>query len=278
MLVDFMIIGAQKCGTSSLAAQLAQHPGICFCSIKEPGYFDRTEHWQAGLEEYHRLYSPLEGQICGEASTMYTFLPERRDTHSRLLAYNANLKLIYMMRQPVERIISQYSHRLVRGRVKEDPEIAAFSDPSYVTRTRYGVQIRPYLELFGREKVLLLIFEEYTRDQLRTLEQLAVFLGVSPDGFRGVDLTPQHRSAGQWYLKDSYRMIPRSSTFQAVASRVPSSLRRAARPYFSNRLEEKPKFSADLRKALWRFLEDDVRTIEELLGRRLDIWRRGYTD
>lgn len=278
MLVDFMVIGAQKCGTSSLAAQLAQHPGICFCSTKEPGYFDRTEDWEAGLEEYHKLFSPVEGQICGEASTMYTFLPEWRHTHSRLAAYNPNLKLIYMMRQPVGRIISQYSHRLVRGTVKEDPEIAVFSDPAYVNRTRYGVQIRPYLELFGRDKVLLLILEEYTHDPLRTLGQIAEFLGICPDAFRSVDLTARHRTAQEWYLRDSYRTIPNSAVFRAVASRVPSSLRTAVRPYFCNRLEAKPEFSAELKETLWRLLADDVETMEELLGRRLDIWRKGYTD
>lgn len=278
MLVDFMLIGAQKCGTSSLAAQLAQHPQICFCSTKEPGYFDRTEDWEASLDEYHKLYSPAAGQICGEASTMYTFIPEWRDTHSRLAAYNPDLKLIYMMRQPVERIVSQYSHRLVRGTVKDDPEIAVLSDPTYVNRTRYAVQIRPYLELFGPEKVLLLIFEEYTCDPLRTLVGIAEFLDVRPDAFQSVDLTARHRSTREWYLRNSYRRIPSRAVLRAAASRLPSSMRKAARPYFYNRLEAKPEFSPNLKQTLWLLLEDDVVGIEEILGRRLDIWREGYAD
>ena len=101
MRVDFMMIGAQKAGTTSLAAQLAAHPQICFCREKEPGYFHKTDDWTAGLDQYHSLYSPTPGQLCGEASTYYTFFPEFCETHKRLYDYNPALKLIYVVRQPV---------------------------------------------------------------------------------------------------------------------------------------------------------------------------------
>ncbi len=102
MLVDFMIVSAQKCGTTSLASQLAQHPDICFSRTKEPDYFNANSDWQSRLVQYHQLFDPQPEQLCGEASTMYTFLPEYMDTHVRLHAYNSNLKLIYIMRDPVD--------------------------------------------------------------------------------------------------------------------------------------------------------------------------------
>ena len=79
---NFMVIGAQKCGTTSLARQLSEHPEICFSDEKEPGFFNSTTDWKLGLEEYHRLYSPSLGQLCGEASTMYTFfLSSKKHTY-----------------------------------------------------------------------------------------------------------------------------------------------------------------------------------------------------
>ncbi len=153
MQVDFMLIGAQKCGTTTLANQLASHPGICFCREKEPGYFNSTDNWQAGLDTYHALYDPRPGQLCGEGSTMYTFLPEFDNTHERLYAYNPDLKFIYVMRHPVERVISNYAHRLVRNTVSVPPQEAVFAKPEYVNRSRYGVQLRPYVKLFGRERI-----------------------------------------------------------------------------------------------------------------------------
>jgi hypothetical protein len=55
--VHFVIIGAQKCGTTTMASQLAEHPAICFCLKKEPGYFNRAEDWRSELNRYHALYS-----------------------------------------------------------------------------------------------------------------------------------------------------------------------------------------------------------------------------
>jgi hypothetical protein len=231
--VNFMIIGAQKSGTSSLAEQLATHREICFCKEKEPAYFNTVSDWQSRLEEYHRLYSPSANQICGEASTSYTFIPEYQETHSRLFAYNSNLKLIYIMRQPLERIRSHYAHRVAHGRVHDPPDVSIFSDPTYVKRTCYWLQIQPYLELFGPDNVLLLIFEEYIRDQMKTLRQIASFLEISASNFGQIDTSAKNQSNPK----------------------------------------HKPKFSIDLQQKLCRLLEEDVEKIEQSMGRRIELWR-----
>lgn len=280
MRVDFMMIGAQKCGTTSIAAQLAGHPQICFCTEKEPGYFHKTEDWRAGLDGYHGLYHPRPGQLLGEASTFYTFFPEFRGTAERLYDYNPALKLLYVMRQPVERIISHYTHNLVREIDTRSPDVAVFQDPHYIYRSRYAVQIRPYLELFGPDNVLLLVFEEYKADQIATLYRIAEFLGLDPLPFDQTDTTPQHQSVGQPYLRsETLRNFTHTDVFQKMRSVVPAAIRQPIRhKLLSNKIETKPDFSPDTRRALWRMLEDDVNSIEGMLGRRLDEWRRGYTD
>lgn len=280
MRVDFMIIGAQKCGTTSLASQLAAHPEICFCKEKEPGYFHKTEAWEEGLEQYHSLYSPLPGQLCGEASTYYTFYPEYRETHNRLFEYNPALKLIYVMRQPVERVISHYTHNRVREIDTRPPEIAVFSDASYVNYSRYGVQLRPYLELFDPANVLPIIFEEYTADQIGTLNRIAGFLGIDLEPFFEADTSPRHQSVGQPYLRSDIAVaFTKTELFRLMRRVLPAPIRQPIRhKLFSNKIDEKPYFAPDVREALWRLLEDDVLAVEALLGRRLDIWRDGYSD
>jgi hypothetical protein len=280
MRVDFMIIGAQKAGTTSLAAQLAAHPQICFCREKEPGYFHQTADWRAGLDAYHALYDPRPGQLLGEASTFYTFFPEYRGTAERLYEYNPALKLIYVMRQPVERVISHYTHNYVREIDRRPPEVAVFSDATYVDRSRYAVQLRPYLELFGPRNVLLLVFEEYTADQIGTLYRLADYLGIAPAPFEETDTTPRHQSVGQPYLRSqALRDFTHSGVFQTMRRLVPAAVRQPIRhKLLSNTIDEKPPFTTETKQALWRLLEDDVCAVEALLGRRLDGWRRGYDD
>ena len=279
MQVDFMLIGAQKCGTTTLANQLASHPGICFCREKEPGYFNSTEDWQAGLDTYHALYDPRPGQLCGEGSTMYTFLPEFDNTHERLYAYNPDLKFIYVMRHPVERVISNYAHRLVRNTVSVPPQEAVFAKPEYVNRSRYGVQLRPYVKLFGRERILLLVFEEYVRAPMATLERIAHHLDIDPAGFESAlnGANAAHSSTGTYYWGNSVQQFRSTAAGDRLASLMPDAVRSRTRQMFGRKLDEKPSFPPSLKQLLWRFAEDDVAYVEQLMGRRLEIWREGYS-
>jgi hypothetical protein len=271
--VDFMIIGAQKCGTSSLAFQMAQHPQICFCKKKEPHYFSRVENWQERLQEYHLLFSPSEGQLCGEASTSYTSLPSYPNMHRRLYEYNPDLKLIYIIRQPVERIVSHYSHRHLRGRHKDPPEIDIWMDQAYINTSRYGVQIRPYIELFSLQNILILISEEVIRKPHDALKQIAGFLNISVEGVAGIDVSPQNVSLSNLYLKN----YPGARLLRALFNRSPLPASAWER-WVYNKYSAKREFPESLRRTLWRFLEDDVSYIETLLQRRLDVWRKGYSE
>ena len=275
MCVDFMIIGAQKSGTTSLAAQLADHPQICFSEIKEPEFFDSQESWEENLPAYHQLFKPLGGQLCGEASTTYTFLPETPETSIRIHSYNPDMKLIYIMRQPVNRIISHYAHNLVRGLENRSPLAAVVEDPRYINRSRYGVQIRPYIELFGRENILLLIFEEYVADQLATLAAVAEFLGIDGTEFRDVDTSARHKSVGERQIKfRTAEKFTRTSLFRSMRDIIPEGFRHTIRyRLLSNQLAETPHFDQELKELIWRFVAGDVMEIEDYLGRVIPQWR-----
>ncbi len=272
-----MIIGAQKSGTTSLAAQLANHPQISFSRVKEPGYFSATADWEAKIDGYHQLFDPVSDGLYGEGSTMYTFLPETPETCERIHAYNPDMKLIYIMRQPVDRLISQYSHGLARGVEQRPPHVAVVEDPRYVNYGRYGVQIRPYIELFGRENILLLIFEEYITGQTATLNEVAGFLGISEHGFQQPEEGRQNKSVGVPHMKyASMERFTQTGLFRNIRDYVPEEIRHTIRyRLLSNKLDAAPVFEPELRETLWRFLADDVTTIENLLGRSLPAWRKG---
>lgn len=279
-----MIIGAQKSATTSLAGQLASHPEVSFCSKKEPGYFQRVEDWKAELSAYHALYHPGAGQICGEASTMYTFLPEWTGTAERLHEYNPELKLIYLMRQPVDRIVSNYAHSLKMGRPAAAPEVEVLQNPSYVNRSRYGMQIRAYLDLFPREQILLLLFEDYVSAPRQTLEQVAAFLHLNPAPFQTIDTSARNASVKPNHAPAPLRAIQQSRWVRRLRAAVPEAASHRLRAWASvhptverfaaSELPELPEFSAELRRTLWRLLEDDVAVVEKLLGRELAEWRR----
>jgi hypothetical protein len=268
MLVDFMLIGAQKSGTTSLSYQIAQHSEVVFCKNKEPDYFSKSPEWSAHIQEYHSLYEYSNGKIYGEASTTYTWLPEYPDTAPRLYAYNPNLKFIYIMRQPVDRVVSHYTHHLLKARTKYAGDREVFEDPAYVNHSRYAVQLRPYLELFSANNILLIIFEEYVRHPRLTLNHIADHIGVRRDGFDGIDLSPQYLSMNRTGDKKIKKWLsPLSRIF-------PVKVRNALRGPFVYKLESKVDLPLDTKRILWRLLEDDVQEIEKILGRPLDVWRQ----
>ncbi len=260
---DFMIIGAQKSGTTSLAYQLAQHPALSISDQKEPHYFSKSKDWQADLARYHKLFSPEAGQLCFEASTSYSFLPEYPETARRLQAYNPDLKLIYILRHPVERIRSHYLHRLRRGKVFRAPAAEIRRIPIYLDRSRYATQIRPYLELFPPENVLILIFEEYAADPEAAFGQVADLLGIAQADFADVDTAPKHVSRQHGFHGE--RLIG------ALARRLGGG---AGRQTLYERVIGRIEFPDALRADLWRELEPEVAEIERILGRPIEAWRQ----
>jgi len=273
-LVDVMLIGAQKSGTTALAQHLGSHPAVCLSREKEPAYFNTNADWRAGLRDYHALFASDPDQLWLEASTMYTFLPEFGGTHERIAAYNPDVKLIYVMRDPVERMLSNYAFRRVRRLTSDPPEVALLTDPTFVNRSRYGMQLRPYFETFPSEQIHLMVFEEHLADPSRSMKEVAEYLGISADEFGPVEATTRHASTGEARLSDRGRRLKHHQLSSRVIGSLPSPVRRFAGRWFRTTLERKPEVSAELRTRLHRLVEDDVAQVEEWLGRPVDLWSR----
>lgn len=269
MKVNFIIIGAQKSGTSSLSHQLAQHPKICFCKVKEPHYFSRNKDCAKSINKYHKLFNPEKNQICGEASTSYTFSPINIDTPARLYEYNPEMKLIYIMRDPVERIKSHYIHRYAKGTGEKSSHKGILNNSHYVNVSRYGMQIENYLEIFPRENLLLLVFEEFLINHLKTLGEISDFLGITHEPFKNIDTRPKNSSSSRKYIKKfrGARYLKNNLNILPIF----------LRSYVEKRLyyNSPPKidFSNLTERILWRSLKGEVEVVEHLIGRRLNIWR-----
>lgn len=178
-LPDFIIIGAMKCATSTLHDQLARQPGLFMSTPKEPNFFSDDEQWGRGLDWYGSLFEAVPGDtLCGESSTHYTKLPTYPDTIHRMQeTFPRPVKLIYIMRDPIERLISQYIHEWTQRVISEPIDDAIRSHPQLVQYSRYALQIAPYLESFGPEAVLPVFFERLLAAPQEELERVCRFIG-----------------------------------------------------------------------------------------------------
>ncbi|MEO3417082.1 sulfotransferase domain-containing protein [Roseovarius sp. CAU 1744] len=177
-LPDFIIVGAMKCGTSTLAAQLDAQPGIFMTTPKEPNFFSDDDVFARGAEWYRDLFSPAApGDIRGEASTHYTKSPLHPDALPRMQQMLEAPKIIYLIRDPVARAVSHYIHEWTMGVMSSDIEEAFAAHPELVSYGCYAEQIAPYIHAFGAENVLVLNLETMKAQPQQVLEQVCGFLG-----------------------------------------------------------------------------------------------------
>ena len=185
-LPDFLVIGAMKAGTTTLYHDLASQAAIRMSEVKEPSVLLRFPDGDAARGNYARQFAGRRsGQLLGEASTEYTKLPRHPGVADRARELlGPDLKLVYLVRNPVERAISHHHHAFSRGRQAGDIDSVARSDSTLVDFGRYAMQLEPWIERFGIDRLLVLKFEDYVKDRAAALQKVGAHLGVPVDPSR----------------------------------------------------------------------------------------------
>lgn len=195
-LPDFLIVGAMKAGTSTLQAQLAAQPGLFMTTPKEPNFFSDDDIYGQGLEWYQDLFRDAgPNDLKGEASTHYTKLPTYPHTLARMAATLPAPRIVYVIRNPVDRLISHYMHNWTRGEVGHDMVQALQDHPECEAYSRYPMQIAPYLEQYGAHSVLLTSLEALKQDPDRELARVATHIGAPRPLVWDPDLKAQNVSS-----------------------------------------------------------------------------------
>jgi hypothetical protein len=240
MLVNFVIGGTQKGGTSALDSFLRQHPEICMPTTrKELHFFDREED-NRDHKKYHANFEPKPKQrVIGEASPIYMYW---ETAPYRIWKYNPKMKWILALRNPVERAFSAWNMETQRGKeklsfaeaIEREPERCREALPlqhrvySYVDRGYYAHQVRRLINIFGRDNALVVLSEELRNDHGKTLGRIFEFLGV-----------------------DASVIPPEASVFEQ---------------------EYSGEIDTQLRARLSEMFYFDIRELERLLGRDLSQW------
>jgi hypothetical protein len=182
-LPSFLIIGAMKAGSTSLFRWLGAHPAIALPADKEPAFFSSDARWARGLEHYEAGFPGAlnTGQITGEASVVYTDPAVSAQAARRARTVLPSLNLVFLARDPVERMRSHYRHQVQRGRERL-PFAEALQQPEqpYVRCSMYCQALAPWLERFGRDRLCTIRFESLIRDDTEQWSTALDFLGLAP--------------------------------------------------------------------------------------------------
>ena len=255
-----MVIGAQKSGTSGLCDMLARHPGVFLTTPKEPYFFSHDEVYSKGLAWYRSLFDGAKPeQLRGEGSTTYTQAFLYPKAAERVAQTLPNVKLIFMARDPVERIRSHWMHL----RSRENRETRPFNEavrarPEYLDHSRYEEQLARYRSHYGDDAVLVLFFEDYRRDPTLTAQRCFRFLGV--DASVDVSEREEARHASGTGRVDSRAttILRRIPGFRSLRDAMPTGLREVVRRLLKKPIGAKPDYDDDTRAWVIEQLRPDT--------------------
>lgn len=267
---DFIIIGAMKCATSSLHTQLAQQPGIFMTTPKEPNFFSDDGQYAMGLSWYQNLFSDAQpDDICGESSTHYSKLPDYPQCIQRMSSYLPTVKLIYVMRHPIDRLVSHYIHQWSQNAISCDINQAVDLHEELVAYSCYARQLEPYINAYGKENVLPVFFEAVKAHPQSQLEKIARFIGYTEPVTWHEDLSLQNVSNERIKRFGGYELL--------VESNIMTFLRRHLIPQFvRDRIKKKltmqnrPELDEIQVKKLTTTFDEDLKVLGSWLGKEIN--------
>lgn len=297
-LPNFLIIGAAKSGTTSLYRYLQQHPQI-YMNVKEPSFFaleGQDVHYagpgdQDGfvrkivttLDDYEALFQGVKDERAyGEASVLYLYCPE---AVGRIRHYIPDVKIIAILRNPIDRAFSSYNHLRRDGREPlsdfiqalqvEDERVAAnWQHQWHYTRLGfYYTQLKRYFDLFPTEQIAVYTYDEFQNRPADALRDIFRFLGVDTDFVP--DVSTKYNISG----------VPKSRTLQTFLTKpgfiknvfkpfIPLSVRRQMGTKIRtwNVETTRPQLSIEARDYLLQLYRDDILQLESLIQRDLSAW------
>lgn len=270
-----------KSGTTTLFRWLAEQPEVTGATSKEPAFFSRDDRWELGLSWYEALFEATAvTQWLIEASTSYTNPDYSAKAARRMAEVRPTARLVYLLREPIDRARSHYRHQVQRGRERR-PLIPALSDPgtNYLAQSRYWSCLVPYTEVFDRHQILVLRFEDLIGDEGVAWERVLRFLDM--------DTRPRPELAHNvTAAKPAYAgllgAVARHDRLLRLATSLPGPVRKVAgrlidrRPagYESLMAGSTQPLPSSLTEDVW----DDVAQLELWLGSDGPLWRRPEID
>lgn len=284
---DIFVIGGARCGSTSLHYYLDQHPDIHMCQPdKEPGYYCDTYGIKDPVEYASNFAGAKPGQLLGDASTPYLTCPA-----SATLIHKANpqARIIIVLRQPADRAYSLYLKMCSQGhecapqfetalmnesRVIEDPpeqrRVGYHQNYLYFNSGLYSVQLRRYLNLFPREQIHILLFEDLTSSPQTACGHITDWLGLPP--MPQIDSEPRNRAVRPRSLQFQH-WLTHSLYPRLKALRLPGSGTLIRRLQILNTDSKPvPRLKPELREQLTRQYAGDIDATAALINRDLGHW------
>ncbi len=273
---DFLIIGAMKAGTTTVWADLSNHPRIFFPIDKEPDSFLSDDVLTPfGRRKLAGLYAnATDDQLCGDASTSYSKRPRFEGVADRARqVLGPDARVIYMIRDPVQRLISQHYHAYTSKKQGPDINQCVRENPMLIAFSQYAMQLEPWLEAFGEKFVRVMKFETYIANRLTSAASLFRFLGLDPVELATADRV-FNQSDSKRVARGGWRTFRSSPVYMKFMRRLlPATWRRAVADVVLPKAPPRPAPpTLETVDYILEHLAPDAERLRVILGRSEPVW------
>ncbi|HEX6586718.1 MAG TPA: sulfotransferase [Solirubrobacterales bacterium] len=280
-LPNLIIIGGLKCGTTSIHHYLGLHPEVDMSKPKELNFFVEELNWDLGLEWYKGRFDD-RFQVRGESSPHYTNFPYFAGVPERIAEHIPDAKLIYMVRDPISRILSHWRHAVGAGyETRPMEEALARPDQTYVTRSRYWMQLQPYLERFDPGQIEVITQEELQSDREGTMRRTLRFAGVDEsfysEQFEREWEKSTAKESDRYQVMEKLIKLPGFRSFDRNFDRLPERMRWMVEKVVHDPdapSAPKPKLPDRIRDELTARFGEDVAALQQFAGREFAGWKQ----
>lgn len=270
-LPEFIIVGAMKSATTTIYEQLRQLDGVFMPTLKEPNFFSDDSQFDRGLSWYRQQFEGAgSSDIIGEASTHYSKLPTYPRTLARLYELLPNVKIIYIMRDPIDRLVSQYIHEWSCSNIRADINTAIDTHPELIQYSCYTRQLMPYLKQYGAENVLPVFFERIKTAPAEELERIARFIGYQGEVSWKPNVARTNVSSERIRKNRFTNFIIKNRILTTLRRRfIPELLRNNIKSHM--RMQSRPVLSGESKTKLETIFDGELQSLGRLLGIELSV-------
>jgi Sulfotransferase domain len=278
LLPNLIIVGAPKAGTSSLHHYLDQHPQVAMSAVKELSYFWR-EDWRERRAWYEAQFElpGVEVRVRGESTPFYASYPFRLDVPERMHELVPDVKLIYLVRDPIERLLSHWVQRAGQGeRIPFARWMDEYDRPDnqIVCPSRYWLQIGRYMNVFDRSQLLVLDQQDLKARRGETLREVFRFLEVD-DSFESSAFEREVNVRAEKTAPSGLGALVWDRVLSPAGRRVPARVRAVVRKPAARLLYreiEEPVLTPTMRERLQAMLGPEVEELRRFTGKQFETW------
>lgn len=277
-LPTFLVVGAMKSGTTTLHRLLGSHPDVFTTRQKELEFFSEEPNWRRGVAWYRSHFADgQDSSARGESSTGYTKFPRYPDVPDRVADVLPWARVVYIVRDPVERMISHYTHNVIDGYEQRPLDEALLHGDNYLDVSRYATQIGRFADRLGADRVHVVFTEDLQQRPDETLQAVFGFLGVEPCAPLGVTATGARENAteGRRQIRPVVGRLSHSWAWRRIRDRVPGPVRTVAQRVTRRRVDVgavRQRPSAATLAGITDELRPEVARLAEIAGPVPESW------